>query len=186
LIYWKGAHLAIKAIAQTSDATLTLAGDGPSRRGLERLAARLGVSSRVTFVGQVSSAQVQALYERHDVLLFPSLQDSGGLVVLEAMAAALPVVCVNLGGPGLSVTPDTGIAVAPSNPELVVEELATALTALGADPQHRRSMGEAARRRVMEVYAWDQKGELMRTLYAECAGRSEPVFACQTAPEPTQ
>ena len=58
-----------------------------------------------------SSREVEDRYRSADIFVFPSLRDSGGLVVLEAMAHGLPVVCADLGGPGLIVDETCGRAV---------------------------------------------------------------------------
>ena len=72
-----------------------------------------------------------------------SFRDSGGFVVLEAMAAGLPVVCLRLGGPALTVTDETGIRVAAESPHQVVRDLAQAFEWLAKNPDDRHQMGEA-------------------------------------------
>jgi glycosyltransferase involved in cell wall biosynthesis len=172
LIYWKGVHLALAAVARcTRRVSFTVVpGRSDDRVRLERLVRRLGIGDRVRFVDASTHAEALAQYEEHDVFLFPSLQDSGGGAVLEAMAAGLPVVCLDIGGPAVSVTPETGILVPARSPAQVIRALAASLDTLGADPALRRRMGEAGRRRVAEEYSWDSKGELMRELYAYCHG----------------
>ncbi len=80
-----------------------------------------------------------------DVFLFPSLRDGGGLVVVEAMAAGKPVICVDLGGPRMHVTEDCGVKVAPLSPEQVVGDLAAALERLCRDKELRLQMGARPR-----------------------------------------
>jgi glycosyltransferase involved in cell wall biosynthesis len=119
LIGWKGVHLAIGAIAsaraQGADVTLTIAGKGSLRDWLEDLARREGVAEHVDFVGHLERDELTALYESHDVFVFPSLHDSSGNVVLESMRAALPIVCLDLGGPRYFVTEETGCVIETSN-----------------------------------------------------------------------
>jgi len=83
--------------------SFTIVGEGPAREGLERLAAELGVEQDVRSVAWLPHERLHAHYYQHDVLLFPSLRDSGGMVVLEALAHGLPVVCTDCGGPGVMV-----------------------------------------------------------------------------------
>jgi glycosyltransferase involved in cell wall biosynthesis len=170
LIYWKGVHLALAAVARcTRTVSFTVvAGRADERERLERLVRRLGIGDRVRFMDALTHAEALAQYDEHDVFLFPSFQDSGGGAVLEAMAAGLPVVCLDLGGPAVSVTSETGILVPARNPAQVIRALAAGLETLAADPALRRRMGEEGRRRVTEEYSWDSKGELLCELYAYC------------------
>ncbi|MER3439254.1 MAG: hypothetical protein C4346_17615 [Chloroflexota bacterium] len=170
LIDLKGVHLALQALAQlppdVSAATLTVVGDGPERARLEVLAHRLGIAHRVRFAGQLPRDRVLACYQDHDVLLFPTLRDSGGFVVMEAMASGLPVICLALGGPAMAVSDETGIRVRALDPSQVVDDLAVAIARLARDPELRHRMGEAARMRAEREYSWDRKGELLRELYS--------------------
>jgi glycosyltransferase involved in cell wall biosynthesis len=105
-----------------------------------------------------------------DVFLFPSLRDGGGLVVVEAMAAGKPVICLDLGGPGLHVTKGCGIKVPASSPEQAVRDLAEALGQLYQDPELRLRMGRAARERAARLYHWDRLGERMLEIYQDALG----------------
>ncbi len=169
LLYWKGFDLGLRAFALFHrgypDSEYLIVGDGPERDRLERLAQSLGIGDTVIFCGAVSREQVLERWAQGNVLLFPTLHDSGGWVSLEAMAAGRPVVCLDLGGPGLQVTPDTGIKVKPAAPEQVVEELARALRILVNDRTRCAEMGQAGRARVHEYFNWDKKGTLMDAAY---------------------
>ena len=103
LIHWKGPQLAIRAFARFAnrapDAVLTLDGDGPDHGNLERLATRIGLGSRVRFQCSPTAEEALRVYEHHDVLLFPSLHDAGGMVPVEAMSRGLPVICLDRGRP---------------------------------------------------------------------------------------
>jgi len=84
LLYWKGGHLALKALANArargANATLTVIGDGRARPDFERLAGELGVAAYVTWTGTVSHQELLTIYRGHHVFLFPSLHDAGGTV----------------------------------------------------------------------------------------------------------
>ena len=169
LLYWKGFDLGLRAFARFHrshpNSEYWIVGDGPERDRLQRLARVLGIEHKVIFCGAVSREQVLARWAEGNVLLFPTLHDSGGWVSLEAMAAGRPVVCLDLGGPALQVTPDTGIKVKPSSPEQVVEELASALRVLVNDRKRCTQMGQAGRERVHEYFNWDKKGTVMNAAY---------------------
>jgi glycosyltransferase involved in cell wall biosynthesis len=92
--------LAIRALLHLPGWRLLVCGEGRDRAWLERLAARLGLSDRVRFVGRVPRDRVlELMRDETDVLLFPSYHDEGGWVVSEAIACGVPVVCLDRGGP---------------------------------------------------------------------------------------
>ena len=95
------------------------------------------------------------VYRAHDLLLFPSLHDSGGHVVLEALAHGLPVVCFDLGGPGSIVDESCGRVVTTGGRSRaeVLRRLTDALEELADAPQLRRRLSEGARSRVCR-YDW--------------------------------
>jgi glycosyltransferase involved in cell wall biosynthesis len=103
-------------------------------------------------------------------MLFPSLHDSGGWVSLEAMAARRPIVCLDLGGPGLQVTSDVGVKVPALNPRQAIAGLAEALKALAGKPAIRLRLGECARARVEHHFNWDKKGAEFAALYSSVVG----------------
>jgi glycosyltransferase involved in cell wall biosynthesis len=123
----------------------------------------------VRFWGKLPRQQVLAKLAECDVLVHPSLHDSGGWVCPEAMAAGRPVICLDLGGPALQVTEETGFKVPAISPEQVVKDLAKAMCRLAQEPAMRARMSEAARRRVAEYFDWDKKGEWIRDVYQEVA-----------------
>jgi glycosyltransferase involved in cell wall biosynthesis len=172
---WKGFHLGLMAFAKIReeypDSEYHLIGDGPQRPALERLAARLGVAERVRFWGLLPRGQVLAKLAACSVLVHPSLHDSGGWVCLEAMAAGLPVVCLDLGGPARLVTRETGFIIAALTPEQVVGDIAEVLAALALDPRLGSRLGEAGRKRMEQYFDWDIKGDQMQRIYEEHVGR---------------
>jgi glycosyltransferase involved in cell wall biosynthesis len=109
---------------------------------------------------------------RSDVFLFPSLRDGGGAVVVEAMANGLPVVCMDLAGPGLHIRDGCGIKVRSGPPDSVAAELAAALGRFWCDPGLRDRMGREARDRAASFYEWGRLGERIRGIYDDAlAGR---------------
>lgn len=112
--------------------------------------------------------RVYELRQSH-VLLHPSLHDSGGWSLLEAMAAACPVICLDLGGSAVRVDDESGIRVAARNPEQVVDDIAAALVRLGRDPALRRRMGEAGRVRVGEHFSWQKRAAVLDETYRRIA-----------------
>lgn len=148
----KGIDLALVALATLRDdgssATLTLVSEGPDRPRLEARIAELGLNGFARFQPFVPRAELAAIYAAHDVLLFPSLRDSGGMVVLEAMQHGLPVICLALGGPGQIVTDACGLAASADDPDCAVAEMAGALRKMERHVDHYAACSSAAIRRV--------------------------------------
>lgn len=115
LLPLKGVHFAVRALAQIRqripDATLTIIGDGPYEKWLRGVVDRCGISNSVEFIGLLPRNQILNTLHQYTALIFPSLHDSGGMVVLEALSCGLPVVCLDLGGPGVLVNESCGIVV---------------------------------------------------------------------------
>jgi glycogen(starch) synthase len=99
----KGVRWLMDAFARCRSAdpalTLTLVGDGESRRELVKQAADLGVTDAVSFAGVQPPAAAQDLMRRHDLLVHPSRFETFGMTVVEAVAAGMPVLVTRCGGP---------------------------------------------------------------------------------------
>lgn len=168
LLFWKGIDLALYALAQSrTDATLTLFGDGPFMDAAKRLADRLGIASRVEFRGKQTRKIVLGEYCQFDAMLHPSLHDSGAFVVLEAMIHTLPVICLDRGGPALTVKPGCGWKIAPHRRDQTIRDLAEAIRSADCDRINLREMGSAARQSVVKYYDWDTQGDAMNAIYQQ-------------------
>jgi len=189
LLHLKGFALGLQAFARIQDrypdSEYWIFGEGPERKRLEKQVLRLGIATKVRFWGKIARGEVLEKLSDCDVLVHPSLHDSGGWVCLEAMAAGRPVVCLDLGGPGLQVTEHTGIKVSASTPAQTVADMAEAFRRLAGDPELRIRMGEACRQRVTEHFASAGKGDFMNTLYENVAARPGLALANPVCvPEP--
>ncbi|RMD67367.1 glycosyltransferase [Candidatus Parcubacteria bacterium] len=184
LLHWKGFHLGLAAFARLArvfpESEYWLVGDGPERRRLERLAEALGVRHKVRFWGTLPRAEALKKLAECDVLVHPSLHDSGGWVIVEAMAAGRPVICLDLGGPALQVTEETGFKIPARAPEQVIAGIAEAMRQLTSDRGVLLQMSQAARRRVRDGFTWEKRGEQIAELYrsvlsksADCAGEGD-------------
>jgi glycosyltransferase involved in cell wall biosynthesis len=168
LLDWKGFHLGLRAFAAAKLPTgsrYDVIGDGPMMQRLRALAEALGVSGQVVFHGKVSRDRALELLSSATVMAHPSLHDSGGWVCLEAMAMGKPVLCLDMGGPALQVTDETGIKVPARTPEEAVRGLAAAMKALATDAPRVARLGEAGRRRARDVYSWSVRGRELGRLY---------------------
>ncbi|MGH6915725.1 MAG: glycosyltransferase, partial [Geminicoccales bacterium] len=108
-----------------------------------------------------------------DVLVHPSLHESGGLVCLEAMAARRPVLCLDWGGPAVQVADGTGIRVPVRDTAQVVSELAAAMQRLAGSAALRDELGRKGREYVEAKYCWPGKVAFYRSLYAEAVQRAK-------------
>ena len=105
-------------------------------------------------------------YRRSHVFCFPSLAETSGNVLLEAMAMCLPVVTINRGGPAEIVDDTCGYRIEPVSPEYVKKEMARILSQLAKDTDRIIELGSNARQRVATNYTWDKKGEILRDIYS--------------------
>jgi glycosyltransferase involved in cell wall biosynthesis len=169
-IHIKGFHLAIRAFAQFAqahaDATLLIVGRGPEKNRLAALVRALGIAGQVTFRDWLPRDEALREMSRADIFLYPSFE-GGGMVVLEAMAHGLPVVCLDYGGAGEMVGEDGGIRVPVGTMGDTVAGLAAALETLANDEARRHRLGTAARDRVNARYLWDGRQHVLHQWYTE-------------------
>jgi glycosyltransferase involved in cell wall biosynthesis len=148
----KGAATLVRALGapELRGAELHLAGAPPAgdRVAVLGLARELGVADRVRELGEISGPAKADAFAWADVLVHPTEDDGQPLVIIEAMAAALPIVTTPVAGIP-HTTGGTALIVAPRSPD----ELAAALATLIADPELRLRLGVSARRRYDERYA---------------------------------
>ena len=176
LLHWKGIHLGLRAFAaaKLENAEYWIIGDGSERQRLELLAEQLGIAANVKFWGRMPRHRLVEKLAHCHVLVHPSLHDSGGQVCSEMMAAGRPVICLDLGGPAVQVTKETGIKVPAYTPEQATKELADAMIRLAVNPSLRVQMGLAGRKHVSAKFSWAMKGRAFANLYQEILGR-EPL-----------
>ena len=139
---------------------LEVAGRGPLEPALRAYAKELGLERAVRFLGHV--VPVQRAIERASVVVVPSLGEGFGMVALEAMERARPVIAASIGGLGDVVRHgETGLLV----PAAEVEPLARAIAELARDPERAARMGEAGRRRAEEHFGEARSIDRMEILY---------------------
>ena len=155
-----------KIRARIPGAVLVLAGGGPYRATLEKLAERHGVTDHVIFTGRVPEDDVVKLHQAADVFAMPARTRGAGLdveglgiVYLEASACGVPVVAGRSGGaPETVLDGQTGLVVDGSQSRPVAEALIEILD----DDARARSMGRAGREWVLGKWSWDELGNRMR------------------------
>jgi glycosyltransferase involved in cell wall biosynthesis len=188
LVYWKGLHLGLMAFARLlgihGQARLTVIGSGPDQIWLHQLAQKLGIDRNITWIPWLEREAVMRAYPEHDAFLFPSLHDSSGNVVLEALSCSLPVVCLDAGGPAVLVDSSCGFRIKPGRPEEVVDSLARALAVLAGNAAQAQAMGEAAARRARRQFSWASQAARMESLYLSVCG--EPDSAQRPMAQPAE
>lgn len=141
---------------------LVLAGDGPERPAAEALAAQLGLTPHVTFPGWVHD--LPAFYAGIDLFALSSINEGTPVAVIEAMAAALPVVATAVGGVPDVVTHEVdGILVPPGD----VSAMAAAFASIAASPERRTRFGAAGREQVRRRYSHTRLVEEIEALYVK-------------------
>lgn len=170
----KGVTLALRSLAALANRGVsfqfTFAGYGPESSHLKKQATRLSLDpSRVSFRDSLPLDEYRQALQNSDVYLLPSLRESGGLTLGEAMLAGCVPVVVKAGGPGLLVTPDCGYAFAPESPEHVVEQLTDALQKLSSNAEHRTSLSSNAVARAETVLSEGRYLASVENAYRACA-----------------
>ena len=169
LSHEKGVDTLVEAAAAAPEVAVHIAGDGPERPALERLAAQRQVSN-VTFHGRLAKAELQRLVATSAATVVPSRwYENQPMTILESYAAAVPAVVTSLGGsPELVRDGVDGLVVPPDDPAA----LAAAISGLAADPARSRAMGRAGQERLLTRHDPQRHLAALDAIYAAVGGRS--------------
>jgi len=179
LVPVKGLDVLLNAVAGLDgDWRLEVVGTGPERQNLETQVQSLGLGSRVVFHGRVASTRMPEVLRGFDVLAGPSLtskrwKEQFGRMLVEAMACQVAVVGSD-SGEIAQVIGDAGLVA----PEGDVAALRSALLRLRDDPQLRRSLAEAGRRRVLAEYTQAAVASRTADAYRLVLGTSKLSSPC--------
>ena len=163
---WKGAAAAVRAAARVDGVRLVLV--SPSNTDADRAVVHAeGAADRVVF--HPFSRHIEQFYAAADVFLFPTIYETYGMVISEAMASGLPVITSRAAGAAeLIEHGETGWLTAdPWN----VDQIAEGLQALADDSGLRQRMGAAARSKI-EAYTWDRAAEQTMAVYGEAVAQA--------------
>lgn len=186
LLEFKGFHHAIEAVSiarrEGVEAILHIQGDGPWRKRLQDKAASLAVADLVVFEGTVGIEAMRQRFAESDAFVLACTVDERGAsdmlptVITEAMLCGLPVVsCPVAGVPEQVVDGQTGILVPSASPR----ELAAALVRLATEPCLARTLGEAGKKRAMQLFIQDSTLPLLEAKFAE----SKPILSARPIPD---
>jgi glycosyltransferase involved in cell wall biosynthesis len=170
LLDWKGFHLGLRAFALLPDRDLryTIMGDGPAKGSLMRLARQLRIEKRVEFAGRLPPREAVQRIGGSRLLVHPSFHDSGGFVVVEALAQGVPVLTLDIGGPAF-LAQSGGVAVPTDPAATLIDRMSTAIESILTD---RSRWSEAARRRAEESLAWERIVDVYDGIYQRTVDRA--------------
>lgn len=161
-LYWKGGIIALRAFAKflekNPDSIFTFVGQGPDEKKWKKEACSLGVENKIKWVRWLNQAELHQIYSSNDMMLYPSLHDSGGMVVLEALSAGLPVLCLKLGGPGEIVNDNCGMAISVKNKKNheIIQDISNHLYMFSTHKDKLTNLREGAIKRANDL-TWEKK-----------------------------
>ena len=170
----KGVQYLIEAMAivhqQMPDVKLVIVGDGVERARLEELAEKLNLNGCIQFAGQVPQESIPRLMHQADVFALSSLSEGLPVVILEAMAAGLPIVATKVGGiPDIVEEGVNGYLVNAKSSE----EIADRLLILLQNDEMREEIA-AKNREKAKLYTWDKIADIVEKIYSECFLQDKP------------
>lgn len=170
----KGVSLLLRAFAvlqaEVPSARLRIAGQGPERANLERLAGTLGITDLVTFLGWLSPQQIDHQLRDAWASLVPSLwAEPFGLVAVEAITRGVPVVASASGGLGEIVEPGLSGLLFPNNDQSALTECFRKIANSCVFPTH--TLPDDVVQRTAEAFSMDRHIREMRRIFAEVAGQ---------------
>jgi len=161
----KDHEVLVRALAQLpGNFSLTIVGKGVLGARLARVAAEVGVTRRVRFAGAMPPSNLAALYASHDILALPSRREGCPNVVLEAYAAAIPVIAFDIPGIREFVTEKTGILVNERSPKA----LARAIESEFSEHVKIREMGRAGYELAKSAFAPDLHNRSLLQIIHSC------------------
>jgi glycosyltransferase involved in cell wall biosynthesis len=167
LVFHKCTHLIIEALTlSTAGVHLDVVGRGPELERCEKLVRKLGLSSRVRFIGWYSDrADLVKSLSQYRGMVLPSIEDANGIVVQEAMAAGLVPICMNWGGPQLLIEHGiSGVLIDPVSYDQITRDLARNMDNLALNGRLAESMSQAAHASALK-WRWSTVAQQWVRLY---------------------
>ena len=165
LIERKGHDLVIRALEHLPDVDLIIAGEGPEKSRLQRLAAELGLAERVQFAGVVAHDELAGLYSAADTLILASSREGWPNVLLESLACGTPVIATaNWGTPEIVSAPEAGLLVNERSPEAIADAVRCLWHA---------APDRAETRKFAEGFSWDATTEAQLNLFSSLLASAE-------------
>ncbi|MCB9802591.1 glycosyltransferase family 4 protein [Candidatus Nomurabacteria bacterium] len=168
--YFKGINVliqAMQAFSDSDDVRCLIVGDGELRSSYQSMVDSFGLAKKIIFTGFIGDNMLPKFYNLADIFVLPSIDKSEafGIVALEAMASAKPVIASDL--PGVRSVVDkqkTGLLVKPGS----VDNLVAMLKTLLVKNQLRTDYGLAGREKVLQKYTWEKVGYKLDNVFKDC------------------
>lgn len=150
--------------------SLRVAGEGKLLSYWKDEVKRYDLTQHISFLGRIDYSKMKEQYQWADIFVFPSLREATGTVVMEAMSYGLPMVALDMHGASIVLDNSCGILIPVITKEQMVKDFSDAIVKLCNNPELRRKMGEAGRRKVKENHLWEKRGKKMNEIYREIIG----------------
>jgi len=172
--YFKGLENLLKAVKMIkqdfpAELKLNIVGEGDLKPYYQNLARKLGIGKQVYFTEDVDNSRLVDYYNYCDAVVLPSINkgEAFGLVLLEAMACAKPIIASNLPGVrSIFKNGEHGLLVQPGS----VDDLADKLKIILSDKELAQKMGQAGRKLVEDKYTWEKVGKRLDLIYHQVQG----------------
>lgn len=160
-LYRKGLQFLLEALSLVETDRkfqLLLVGDGAEGDNLKKLSKELKLDDKVTFLGKIQYTKMKEIYSISDFFVFPSLRETTGTVLFEAMSNGLPVLTFNQNGADLLIDENCGIKVnIHQNLDLIKNDFAQSIKMLIENDELRYDLGKAAYEKILNEYTWESK-----------------------------
>jgi len=167
----KGVYLALECAKHLRQkdikAHLKFVGDGPLRSYINSYISKNDLHAYLSISPPIAHAGVPLLLRDSDFLLFPSLRDTSGSVVLEAMMCGLPTIALNHQGAALMLNETCGILVNPTPGKTLAARLATSIEELLSNPSRMADFSINAHERALKHFTWDARAKLFTSVYQD-------------------
>lgn len=174
-LLWSGAFIPTKNFRLLFDALINLPsdlewklialGDGKRWEFWKKKVNDNKLNDQVVFKGFIEYDEVTNYYENADVFVFPSLREATGTVLLEAMAAGLPPIVLNINGAKNLLNNKSGILIDVDDKKKMTSSFKNAIIELYENPEWRISLGNNAGERAFKYFSWQSRGEYMNDVY---------------------
>ncbi len=173
--YRKGLELMMDVFRNLKDTDgwrLIICGNGSDLDHIKNLCSSYGLDDKVDFPGFVDHFELQKLYASGDAFVFPSLRETTGSVLLESMAAGLPVISLNQGGARQMIHSDEGFLIDVNSKDECIAKFSKVLKECIGSHAVLYQMGQRAQERAYSEYSWTHKCEFMNKVYESAVNES--------------